>query len=108
MDISLTVRVFQLAGRALLHAANLARRHAEDLCKQVFCRGRLNSMPTSPNSLLEPSAVRDCTRPIPPRRALALQRPSSAEFLLGRALAASLTGCVRVRPALLLGLALAV
>ncbi len=68
MDLSLTVCVFQLTGRALQHAANLARRDAEDLCKQVFCRGRLNSMPTSLNSLLEPSAVwsrRDCTRSLP-------------------------------------------
>ena len=68
MDLSLTVCVFHVAGRALRHAANLARRDAEDLCKQVFCRGRLNSMPTSLNSLLEPSAVwslRDCTRSLP-------------------------------------------
>ena len=64
MDLSLTVCVFHLAGRALLHAANLARRDVEDLCEQVFCRGRLNYMPTSLNSLLEPSAVwsrRDCS-----------------------------------------------
>jgi hypothetical protein len=60
MDLSLTVCVFHLAGRAL--------RDAENLCGQVFCRGRLNSMPTSLNSLLEPSAVwsrRDCTRSLP-------------------------------------------
>jgi hypothetical protein len=63
-----TAHRFQLAGRALLHAANLARRDAEDPCEQVVCRGRLNSMPTSLNSLLEPSAVwsrRDCTRSLP-------------------------------------------
>ncbi len=66
MDLSLTV--FHLTGRALLHAANLARQDAEDLCEQVHCRGHLNSMPTSLNSLLEPSAVlslRDCTRSLP-------------------------------------------
>ncbi len=57
MDLSLTVCVFHLAGRALQHADNLARRDAEDLYRQVLCRGRLNSMPTSLNSLLEPSAV---------------------------------------------------
>jgi hypothetical protein len=35
---------------------------AKDLCKQVFCRGHLKSMPTSLNSLLEPSAHLDSCR----------------------------------------------
>jgi hypothetical protein len=68
MYLSLTVCAFHLAGRALLHASNLAQQDAEDLCEQVHCRGRLSSMSTSLNSLLQPSAVwsrRHCTRSLP-------------------------------------------
>ena len=117
MDLSLTVCVFQLAGRALRHAANLARRDAEDLCKQVFCRRRLNSMPTSLNSLLEPSAVWSLRiqcgivpGPSPPRsssaapslcRILARPRSCSESHWLGesetRTLARPCTRCVRLR-----------